>query len=70
MTSGRRQVRPWPSWWGGRAHITFTVTVFIVLASLDNAALAMLPSMVKPVGTGTATSETGIGIIAAAQVLV
>lgn len=59
-----------PRWWGGSAHIAYTLTVFIVLASLDNAALAMLPSMVKPVGTGAGVSETGIGIITGAQVLV
>jgi MFS family permease len=44
--------------------------VFVVLASLDNAALAMLPSMVKPVGSGIGASETAIGVIAGAQVLV
>lgn len=55
---------------GGRAHIAYTVVVFVILASLDNAALAMLPSMVKPLQAATGASESAIGVIVGAQVLI
>jgi MFS family permease len=59
-----------PSWWGSPAHIIYTVVVFIVLASLDNAALVMLPSMVLPLRDGLHTSEAAIGVLAGATILV
>ena len=61
---------PRPSWWGSPAHIAYTVVVFIVLASLDNAALVMLPSMVMPLRDGLSTSEAAIGALAGATILV
>ena len=59
-----------PSWWGSPAHVTYTVVVFIVLASLDNAALVMLPSMVLPLRDGLSTSEVAIGLLSGATILV
>ena len=59
-----------PGWWGSRGHVMFTLVVFVVLASLDNAALALLPSMVKPLEGGLGTSERAIAFITGAQVLV
>lgn len=59
-----------PAWWGGGGHISYTIVVFIVLASLDNAALAMLPSMVKSFNAGVGTSDAGIGVIVGLQVFV
>ncbi len=44
--------------------------VFVVLASLDNAALVMLPSMVLPVTEALDTSELAIGILSGATILV
>ena len=64
MTPERR------SWWGGRTHITFTIVVFVVLASLDNAAIALLPSMVLPISEELGTSEGAIGAITAVVILV
>jgi MFS transporter, Spinster family, sphingosine-1-phosphate transporter len=64
MKSGR------PSWWGGPVHVAYTVVVFVVLASLDNAALVMLPSMVLPVTEALHTSEAAIGALSGATILV
>ena len=55
---------------GTRGHITFTVIVFVVLASLDNAAIALLPNMVLPISEALGTSEGGIGAITAIAILV
>jgi MFS family permease len=55
---------------GSRAHIVYTIVVFVVLASLDNAAIALIPSMVPQLeetfGIGTAL----IGALTATQVVV
>jgi MFS family permease len=59
-----------PSWWGGRGHILFTIVVFVTLASLDNAALATIPSMVLPITEALNTSETAIGIMTATVILI
>jgi MFS family permease len=61
---------PKPSWWGSRAHIVFTIIVFIVLASLDNAAIALIPAMVIPVTETLQTSEQAIGIATASVILI
>ncbi len=53
-----------------RAHIVYTVVVFIVLASLDNAAIALIPSMIPQLqvtfGVGTAL----FGVLTATQIIV
>jgi MFS family permease len=59
-----------PSWWGGRRHIVFTIVVFVVLASLDNAAIALIPSMVLPVAEALDTTETAIGVATAISILI
>ena len=59
-----------PQWWGGRGHVIFTVVVFVALASLDNAAIALIPSMVLPVSEALETSELAIGAITAVVILV
>jgi MFS family permease len=59
-----------PRWWGSKTHITYTIVVFVVLASLDNAAIAMILAMVKPVEQGIETSTAAIGVLFAAQTLV
>jgi len=59
-----------PKWWGGRAHIVFTIVVFVTLASLDNAALATIPSMVLPISEALNTSKTAIGFLTATVILV
>ena len=62
--------RTQPSWWGGRGHIFFTIVVFVTLASLDNAALATIPSMVLPVTEALNTSEAAIGFLTATVILI
>jgi MFS family permease len=59
-----------PRWWGGRAHIALTLVVFIVLASLDNAAAAIIPAMVPRVTEDLGTSEAAIGALTAAVILI
>ncbi|MCP4964304.1 MAG: MFS transporter [bacterium] len=59
-----------PSWWGGRGHIIFTIVVFVTLASLDNAALATIPSMVLPVAEALDTSKTAIGFLTATVIFI
>ena len=59
-----------PRWWGNNAHITYTIVVFVVLASLDNAAIATILAMAKPVERGLGTSTAAIGVLVAAQTLV
>ena len=50
--------------------MTFTIVVFVILASLDNAAIALIPSMVLPISEELGTSETAIGAITAVVILV
>lgn len=53
-----------------RIHITYTIVVFVVLASLDNAAIALIPSMVPQLTTTFAVGKTAIGVLTAAQIVV
>ena len=59
-----------PRWWGGRAHVVYTVVVFIVLASLDNAAIGAVPAMVNPLTDAFGVSKTAITLLTGAQILV
>ena len=68
-TGGIRHSRQ-PAWWGGRRHVLFTIGVFVILASLDNAALAIIPGMVNPLVDTLATSDQAIGGLSGASILV
>ncbi len=68
MTAERR--RRHPAWWGGRAHVAATVVVFVTLASLDNAAAAVIPAMVLPVSEALDASEAAIGFLTATVILI
>ena len=59
-----------PGWWGGRGHVLFTIVVFVTLASLDNAALATIPSMILPVTEALNTSKTAVGFMTATVILI
>jgi MFS family permease len=59
-----------PSWWGSTPHLVFTVVVFIVLASLDNAAIGAIPAMVTPISDELATSKSAIVFMTGASILV
>jgi MFS transporter, Spinster family, sphingosine-1-phosphate transporter len=57
-------------WWGGNAHVIYTVVVFVVLASLDNAAIGAIPAMVKPLTDAFDVGESAITLLTGAQILV
>ena len=61
---------PHPRWWGGPVHVGYTVVVFVVLASLDNAALTMLPAMVLPISEELGASEVAVGVLAGLTIFV
>lgn len=50
-----------PRWWGGRSHIVFTVVVFVIIASLDNAALTLVPALSIQIGSELSMSDTTVG---------
>lgn len=58
-----------PSRIGGRAHVSYTVVVFVVLASLDNAAIGAIPAMVQPLTMAFDVSESAITVLTGAQIL-
>jgi MFS family permease len=59
-----------PRWWGNHIHVVFTVIVFVVLASLDNAAIGAIPAMVKPLTSAFDVSEAAITVLTGFQILV
>jgi MFS family permease len=65
-----RMKRVHPGWWGNPIHVVYTIVVFIVLASLDNAALAMIPSMVLPLGDAFGITAGAIGMLTGLTILV
>lgn len=56
-------------WWGGSTHVVYTIVVFVILASLDNAAIALIPSMVPQLRDTFGVGTAAIGILTGAQVL-
>ena len=57
-------------WWGKRGHIIYTITVFVLLASLDNAAIALYPALTKVMAADLDSSERSVGLITALVILV
>ena len=57
-------------WWGGRTHVIYTIAVFVLLASLDNAAIALYPALTKVMAADLGSSEGGVGLITALVILV
>jgi MFS family permease len=55
---------------GGHAHVAYTVVVFIVLASLDNAAIGAIPAMVKPLTAVFDVGDSAITLLTGTQILV
>lgn len=56
----------WPArWWGGRRHRVFTVWVFVVLASLDNTAIALMPPLYGVMSADLGVSEAALGFVTA-----
>ena len=59
-----------PAWWGGRRHTWFTVAVFVVLASLDNAALGVPIPLIPVISEDLGVSEASIGFVTALSILI
>ena len=55
---------------GGRAHRLYTVVVFIVLASLDNVAIGLVPPLISPISSSLRVGEGVIGAALAATYIV
>jgi MFS family permease len=68
MTSAAR--RPTDMIAGGRAHRLYTVTVFIVLASLDNVAIGLVPPLYTPIAQSLRVSEAAVSAATATTYLV
>ena len=70
-TDKTASVRPAaPRWWGGRTHIIYTMAVFVLLASLDNAAIALYPALTKVMAADLGVSESRMGLITSLVILV
>jgi MFS family permease len=54
---------------GGRAHRIYSVTVFIVLASLDNVAIGLVPPLYGPIGDALGVGEGAMGVVTAVSFL-
>ncbi len=52
------------------AYVIYTIVVFVILASLDNAAIAIIPSMVPQLRETFDVGTAAIGVLTGAQVLV
>ncbi len=55
---------------GSRPHLIWTIVVFVILASLDNAAIAILPAMILPTAEALDVSSRAIGAITGTVILV
>ena len=64
MTATRR-----PAWWGGREHKAFTFVVFIAIATLDNAAGAVMKPLFLQLEDAFRVDKSAIGGLAAAHFL-
>lgn len=59
-----------PPWWGSQPHVIYTVVIFVVLASLDNAAMLLLPNMLLPVAEDLGVPESSLGVVTASVILI
>lgn len=59
-----------PNWWGKRVHIVYTITVFVLLASLDNAAMALYPALTKVMAADLGLGEARVALVTALVILV
>jgi MFS family permease len=55
---------------GGGMHRGYSVGVFVVLASLDNVAIGLVPPLVSPISRDLAVSESAIGLVTAGSFLI
>jgi MFS family permease len=54
---------------GSKPHKIWTIVVFVILASLDNAAIAIVPAMILPTAEALDTSSRALGFITGAVIL-
>jgi MFS family permease len=54
---------------GGRIHRLYSVVVFIVLASLDNVAIGLVPPLYDPIGDHLGVPEAALGLVTAGSFL-
>lgn len=54
---------------GGTAHRVYSVAVFVVLASLDNVAIGLVPPLYKPIGAALGVDERLVGLVTAVSFL-
>lgn len=54
---------------GGRAHRVYTVGVFVVLAALDNVAIALPPPLLSPISRDLGVGEPAVATVVAASFL-
>jgi MFS family permease len=55
--------------WGGTAHRVYSVIVFVILASLDNVAIGLVPPLYTPISEDLGVAESAIGLVTAASFL-
>jgi len=58
------------AWWGKRPHRIYTIVVFLILASLDNAARAVLPPLYAVIAQDLNVTEASLGLVTALSILV
>nr|MDT0658424.1 MFS transporter [Micromonospora sp. DSM 115978] len=58
------------AWGGGPAHRLYSVVVFVVLASLDNVAIGLVPPLYRPIGESLGTAPAAVGFVTAASYLI
>lgn len=55
---------------GGAPHRIYSVTVFVILAALDNVAIGLVPPLYSPISRDLGVPEAAVGIVTAASFLV
>jgi MFS family permease len=55
---------------GHRFHRGYSVIVFIVLASLDNVAIGLVPPLITPISRSLSVPESAVGVVTAVSFLV
>lgn len=58
------------AWWGSPRHQLFTIIVFVILASLDNAARGVLPPLYAVMARDLVVAESSLGLVTALTILV
>ncbi|MGN9802742.1 MFS transporter [Micromonospora sp. L32] len=58
------------SWGGGTVHRFYSVVVFVVLASLDNVAIGLVPPLYGPISGALGVSQRLLGLVTAVSFLV